>query len=368
MKVVTAREQLLNAVQIVQRAVSVRNPMPILAGIKLEAIDGRIFLTATDLDMGIRCSFEAEITEPGACVLPARYISELVRRLPADLPVLINAEEGSSSVTIQYGQSETSINGYPAEEFPDFPIPTSPLVFDLPIEVLRSIVRQVVFAAANNENRPVFTGVLFELADGNLQVIATDTYRLAWRRLSLENYEQTLNIIIPAKTLTELIKIIEPEKTVNITVTPTQILFKTEDTWLISRLIEGQFPNYRQVIPQEYYTRVRLKTRDLAEATERASLLADDNSPVIKISLDQNILVVSVNNEAGRVHEEIPVFHEGESFQVAFNARYLNEALKAVGSEEINLEFTGPLSPGVIKPVGDQDYLSLLLPVRLRGA
>ncbi|MGI6492485.1 MAG: DNA polymerase III subunit beta [Pelotomaculum sp.] len=366
MKVVTAREQLLNAVQIVQRAVSVRNPMPILAGIRLEAVEDKIFLTATDLDMGIRCSFGAEVIEPGACVLPARYISELVRRLP-DLPVLINAEQDSSSVTIQYGQSETSINGYPAEEFPDFPIPTSPLVFDLPIEVLRGIVRQVVFAAANNENRPVFNGVFFELVDGNLQVIATDTYRLAWRKLALENYEQALNIIIPAKTLTELIKIIEPEKTVNITVTPNQILFKTEDTWLISRLIEGQFPNYKQVIPQEYYTRVRLKTRELVEATERASLLTDDNLPIIKISLEQNILVVSVNNEAGRVYEEIPVFQEGESFQVAFNARYLNDALKAVGSEEIHLEFTGPLSPGVIKPVGDQDYLSLLLPVRLRG-
>lgn len=367
MRVVASKEPLLNAVQIVQRAVSARNPLPILSGIRFEATENKIFLTATDLDMGIRCSFAAEVIEPGAAVLPARYVSELVRRLP-DVPVILNADQLTGSVTIQYGQSETSINGYPAEEFPDFPLPSGNLTFDLPVEILKGVVRQVVFAAANNENRPVFNGVLFELHDGNLQVIATDTYRLAWRRLPLENCEGIdINIIIPGKTLTELVKIIEPEKIVNITVTENQILFRADDTCLISRLIDGQFPNYKQVIPQTHLTRVRLKTKELAEATERASLLTKDGSPIVKMSLEQNTLVVSVNTEAGRVHEEIPVFQEGETFQVAFNARYLGDVLKAMGSEEIIMELTGPLSPGVLRPVDDKEYLSLLLPVRLRG-
>ncbi|MDD4237732.1 MAG: DNA polymerase III subunit beta [Desulfotomaculaceae bacterium] len=367
MRVVAAKEQLLNAVQIVQRAVSVRNPLPILSGIRFEAVENKIFLTATDLDMGIRCSFAAEVIEPGAAVLPAKYVSELVRRLP-DVPVLLSAEPINGSVTIQYGQSETSINGYPAEEFPDFPIPSGDLTFDLPVEVLKGIVKQVVFAAANNENRPVFNGVLFELHDGSLQVIATDTYRLAWRRLPLENCEKIdINIIIPGKTLIELVKIIEPEKIVNITVTENQILFRADDTCLISRLIDGQFPNYKQVIPQTHLTKVRLKTKELAEATERASLLTKDGSPIVKMSLEQNTLIVSVNTEVGRVHEEIPVFQEGEPFEVAFNARYLGDVLKAMGSEEIIMELTGPLSPGVLRPVDDQEYLSLLLPVRLRG-
>jgi DNA polymerase-3 subunit beta len=367
MKVVAAKEQLLNAVQIVQRAVTIRSPLPILSGIKFEAVDNKIFLTATDLDMGIRCSFTTEVIEPGAAVIPARYISELVRRLP-DIPILLSAEPVSGAVTIQYGQSETSINGFPAEEFPDFPIPSGDLTFDLPVEVLREMVRQVAFATANNENRPVFNGVLFELDDGNLQVVATDTYRLAWRKLILQNSGNiNLNIIIPGKTLTELVKIIEPEKVVNITVTENQILFKADDICLVSRLIDGQFPNYKQVIPQEYHTRIRFKTKELAEATERASLLTKDSSPVVKMSLEENTLVVSVNTEAGRVHEEIPVFQEGEPFQVAFNARYLGDGLKAMGSEEIIMELTGPLSPGVLKPVDNQDYLSLLLPVRLRG-
>jgi DNA polymerase-3 subunit beta len=318
--------------------------------------------------MGIRCSFEAEVIEPGAAVLPARYISELVRRLP-DVPVLLSSEPLTGSVTIQYGQSETSINGYPAEEFPDFPLPSGDITFDLPVEVLKSIVRQVVFAVANNENRPVFNGVLFELKDGKLEVVATDTYRLAWRSLSLENCKRNnINIIIPGKTLTELVKIIEPEKTVNITVTENQILFRADDTCLISRLIDGKFPNYKQVIPQNYLTMVRLKTKELAESTERASLLTKEGSPIVKMSLEQNTLVVSVNTEAGRVHEEIPVFYEGEPFQVAFNARYLGDVLKAVGSEEIIMELTGPLSPGIFRPVDDQKYLSLLLPVRLREA
>lgn len=366
MRVIATKEQLVNAVQIVQRAVSVRNPLPILSGIRFEAVENKIFLTATDLDMGIRCSFAAEVIEPGAAVLPARYVSELVRRLP-DVPVFLSAETTTGSVTIQYGQSETSINGYPAEEFPDFPLPNGDLTFDLPVEVLKGVVKQVVFAVANNENRPVFNGVLFELKDGNLQVIATDTYRLAWRRLPLENCEKIdINIIIPGKTLIELVKIIEPEKIVNITVTENQILFRADDTCLISRLIDGQFPNYKQVIPNNYLTRIRLKTKELAEATERASLLTKDGSPIVKMSLEQNKLVVSVNTEVGRVHEEIPVFQEGEPFQVAFNARYLGDVLKAMGSEEISMELTGPLSPGVLRPVDDKEYLSLLLPVRLR--
>ena len=368
MKIVTSKEVLNNAIQLVQRAVSLKNPLPILAGIKFETRDDHVFLTATDLDIGIRCSFQAEIIEQGNAVLPAKYVGELVRRLP-EVPVFIEADLDTGGVTIKYGQSETRINGYPPEEFPELPLPEGLDTFTLPGELIKEIIKQVVFAAGNDENRPVFMGVLFELNENELQVAATDTYCLAWRRVILENSGDTaINLIIPGKTLNELSRIISGnDQPIEVTVTKNQILFVAGNVWLISRLIEGEFPKYKQVIPKDYVLKVRLKTKELLDAAERASLLAREGSPVIKFDISGNILIVSAYSEAGRVHEELPVFQEGEPLQIAFNARYLGDVLKAVGSEEIIIEFTGPLSPGIIKPAGEKEYLSLLLPVRLRG-
>ncbi len=367
MKFACDKENLLTAVQIVQRAVSLKNPLPILGGIKFETENERVVLSATDLEMGIRCSFNAEITESGSSVLPAKVISELIRRLP-DLPIFIESDSLTGSTTVKYGQSEASINGYPVEEFPDFPMPESEIKFILPGAVLKDMVRQVVYAAATDENRPVFTGVLLEAGGGEMSMVATDTHRLAWRKINLEEYQDlNINLIIPGKTLNELVKISgSAEQNIQITVTENQVLFNNGDVCLISRLIGGQFPNYRQVIPGEYISRIRVSTRELAEATERAALLTRDGSPIIRLKISDNTLVVSVNTEAGRVREEIPIYQEGEPLQFAFNARYLSDALKMIGSEDVNIEFTGPLSPGILRPVSDIEYLSLLLPVRLR--
>ena len=367
MKFVSNKERLIDAIQVVQRAVSLKNPLPILSGIKFETIDSRVSLTATDLDIGIRCSFPAEILEPGAAVLPAKYIGDLVRRLP-DLPVFFELDRDTGGVTVRYGQSEAVINGFPAEEFPEFPIPESEINFGVTEAVLKEVIKQVVYAAGTDENRPIYTGVFFEINGGFAQVVATDTHRLAWRRLPLDNCENIdINFLIPGKTLNELSKIIsEADRPVKVTVAETRALFATDDICLISRLIDGKFPNYRHVIPGEHIAKVRLRTRDLAEATERASFLARDGSPVVKLDIGENSLVVSINTEAGRVREEMPIHLEGEPVQIAFNARYLGDVLKVIGSEEMIMEFTGPLSPGIVRPAGDKEYFSLILPVRLR--
>ena len=222
MKILTNKEILNNAVQLVQRAVSIKNPLPILAGIKFETRENQVILTATDLDIGIRCSFPAEVIVQGTTVLPAKYICELFRRLP-ELPIFIEADAATGSVTIQYGQSETRINGYPPEEFPELPLPEGINSFTLPGELLKEIIRQVVFATGNDENRPVFMGVLFEINGSELQVVATDTYRLAWRKVIIENCEETaINLIIPGKTLNELLKIIGINEQIEVTVTKTK--------------------------------------------------------------------------------------------------------------------------------------------------
>lgn len=361
------KEELLNAVQIVQRAVSLKNPLPILSGIKFEAMEGSVNISATDLELGISCSFPAEVIEQGKAVLPAKVITELIRRFP-DVTIFFRSDPLNGSVTVQYGQSEASINGYPVEEFPDFPLPSGETKFSIAGEILREVINQVIYAAAKDENRPLYTGVLFEISNGEINIVATDTHRLAWRKILIENNSDlNINLIIPGKTLNELTRAAGlSDEPLQVTVAENQVIFNTENVCLISRLIGGNFPNYRQVIPKEYISRVRLRARDLAEAAERAALLTRDGSPVIKISIGDNILVVSVNTEAGRVREEMPVFQEGENLHFAFNARYLSDALKAIGTEEVVLEFTGPLSPVIIKPVGEMEYLSLLLPVRLR--
>ncbi|KUK81642.1 MAG: DNA polymerase III subunit beta, partial [Pelotomaculum thermopropionicum] len=334
MKFIADRDNLLHALQLVQRAVSPKNPMPILSGIKFEVSKDRIFLSATDLNVGIKCSLPVEVLSPGAAVLPARYIIDLIRRLPG-LPAIIESDEITGSVRIKYGQSEAVINGFPVEEFPEVSLSDSKVNLSISEKNLKDIVRQVVFAASSDENRPVYNGVLFEIYGRQVVAVATDTHRLAWRRFSIENQENIdIKLIIPGKTLNDLVKIIgNSEDNIKITANDKKVYFISNGIFLVSRLIDGQFPNYQVVVPKEFTTRVTLKTSDLAEAAERASLLEKEGSPVININLQENVILLTANTEAGRLSEEIPVYREGEAIQIAFNARYLSEALKATESE-----------------------------------
>lgn len=367
MNFISSKEDLLFAVQTVQRAVSQKNPLPILSAIKFKTEEDKLMVTATDLEIGIQCLVKSEIIEDGSAVLPAKYIIELIRRLP-DVPIFIKSDPLKENVTVKYSHSETIINGFPVDEFPDFLLPDSNISFNIPEDIFKEAIKKVVFAVGTDENRPIFTGVLLEISDSQMQMAATDTHRLAWRKLKVENVEGTnIKTIIPGKTLNELSRIIgRPEKLVKITLTNNQVLFATEDVSFISRLISGEYPPFQQVIPQDPLSRVRLKTKDLVDAAERADLLNPEGSSVVKIKVQDHTMVVTVNAVAGRAYEEISVYQEGEPIHVAFNARYLVEMLKVAGSEEINIEFSGPLSPGLIRPVGEADYLSLLLPVRIR--
>ncbi|AEG58309.1 DNA polymerase III subunit beta [Desulforamulus ruminis] len=363
MKIICTRQNLIQGVTTAQRGVSPKNPLPILSGILLSAKDNQLELKATDLEMGIQCTVPANIQEEGSIVLPAKYLVEIVRRLP-DTPIQIETEQGINAV-IRYGQSEITINGFESEEFPAFPAPQGNDTFSLPEEELKEILRQILFATSNDENRPVFTGVLMEMSEGDLRLIATDTHRLALREEKVADIAGEKNIIIPGKALNELSRVIgAPDRKVDISLGDNQIIFSMEDTRLVSRLIEGQFPNYRQVIPQGHKTRLRIKTKDLLESLERASLLARVGTQIVRLSLETDKMIIFANTEVGRIHEEVPIYLEGEAMQISFNAVYLIDALRAIGSDNIYLDLTGPLSPGVLRPVDGDQYLSLVLPVR----
>ncbi|PHJ37784.1 DNA polymerase III subunit beta [Desulforamulus profundi] len=363
MKIICTRQNLIQGVSTAQRAVSAKNPLPVLSGILLTARDNRLELQATDLEMGIQCIIPCNVQEEGSIVLPAKYLGEIVRRLP-DAPIQIETTQSTNAV-ISYGQSEITINGFQAEEFPSFPNPQGKNSLALPEEELKEYLRQILFATSPDENRPVFTGVLMEIFDGQIRFVATDTHRLALRDVKTTAEVSDINVIIPGKTLNELARVIgAADKEVTISLGDKQVIFGMEDTLLISRLIEGQFPNYRQVIPQGYKTRVRVKTKDILEAVERASLLARVGTQIIRLNIEEEKIVISANTEVGKIHEEVPVYLQGEPMQIAFNALYLIDALRANGSENIYLDMSGPLSPGILRPVGGEDYLSLVLPVR----
>jgi len=363
MKIICTRQNLIQGVTTAQRGVSSKNPMPILSGILLSAKDNRLELQATDLEMGIQCSIPANIQEEGSIVLPAKYMGEIVRRLP-DAPIQIDTGQGTNAL-IRYGQSEIIINGFEADEFPAFPAPQRKNSLTLSEENLKEMLRQVLFATSVDENRPVFTGVLMEISNGSLKLVATDTHRLALRNEKIEQKADELSIIIPGKALNELARVIgTPDRQVELSFGENQIIFSMEDTCLISRLIEGQFPNYRQVIPNGYRTRLRMKTKELLEAIERASLLARVGTQIVRLTIEEEKIIISANTEVGRIHEEVSTFLDGETTSISFNAVYLIDALRSVGSENIYLDLSGPLSPGILRPVEADNYISLILPVR----
>jgi len=371
MKFLVEQNELLGGLQVVQRAISSRSTLPILSGIYLSCEHNLLRLRATDLEIGIECTIPVQSEIEGETVLPARYFVEIIKRLP-DIPLTIERSEGNL-VTIKYGSSEIQLNQFNAEEFP--PLPEIEEIHSITInaDLFINAIRQVSIAASHDTSRPIFTGILLEVDQNNtLKLVATDTHRLAYREIMLSNASvNNFSCIIPSRTLGEISKIFRPEDNfIEISFAENQVLFKVESTVLVSRLIEGQFPNYNQVIPTSYTSRVRILTRDLLNSAERASLLARDEfknrSNVIKLNISgNNLTITSQSAEIGNLHEELPIYLEGESAEIAFNARYLIDVLKVIDQEEINLDLTGSLSPGIIRPTDDPHVLFLVLPIRI---
>ena len=397
MKINTAKENLMYGVQMAQRAVTTRNPLPILSGILFQTKNNTLKVMATDLEIGIKCNIAVTTIEEGSIVIPAKYITDIVRKLP-DVPIDINIDKNNNTVVIKYSSSaeysvnEVKLKGFSAEEFPSFPITEdkTEITIDISIVVLKEILRQVLFATSSNENKPVFTGVLFKVENNTLILVATDTHRLALRRISLPELvvQDDISVIIPGRTLSELLRIINNTEafqssgesdTVKIAIGSNQALFVLKDTILVSRLIEGNFPVYEQVIPKEYKSRLKLKTKELLASIERAALLTKSGNQIIKLNTQptelsnhkQDLLSITANTEDGAIHEEIKIYLEGEPIQIAFNAGYLTDILRTISAEEIYFELNGSLSPGVIKPIAvensvkeTENYIVLVLPVR----
>lgn len=376
MKFTVERNQLLKSVQDVMKAISSRTAIPILTGMKIETKDSGILLTGSDSDISIESFIPKEDDEhvfieniePGSIVLQARYFSEIVRKLPEDT-IELEADE-NLQVTIRSGNAEFNLNGQDANEYPLLPQVEADNSFELPIDLLKDVIKQTAFAVSTMETRPILTGVNVKLENKRLHFTATDSHRLASREIPIsETNVEFQSVVIPGKSLNELAKILEDtEEEIDISVTDNQILFRTKNLNFLSRLLDGNYPETSRLIPDESKTTLALKTRDLLQTIDRASLLAkEDRNNVVKLStVEGNTIEITSNSpEIGHVAEQLIVDQiDGEELNISFSAKYMMDALRAIECDEVKIQFTGAMRPFILRPANDDPIIQLILPVR----
>lgn len=376
MKFEIMRDHLLAGLNDVMKAVSSKTTVPILTGIKIDVSNEGVSLTGSDQDITIQTFIPAEengeqimtITTTGSIVLQARMFNEIVRKLPTN-DVEIEVTNGFATY-IRSGKSEFHLIGQDAVEYPQLPEISADQQFTIPADLLKSIIRETVFAVATSESRPVLTGVNWHIQDDELICVATDSHRLARRKTKLEQLPSGVsNVVIPGKSLNELNKILEDSTNpVQIVMTNQQVLFKANNMLFFSRLLEGNYPDTSRLIPENYQTNVILDGKSLLQAIDRASLLArEDRNNVVRFeTLEGNMIEISSNSpEIGKVQEQIQVGTlEGETLKISFSAKYMMEALKAIDGQDVIIQFTGAMRPFILRSVHDDAILQLILPVR----
>ena len=376
MKFTIVRDKLIAALNDVMKAVSSKTTIPILTGIKIDATNEGIYLTGSDADITIQTFIPAEedgmelinVTTTGSIVLQARMFNEIVRKLPTN-EVEIEITSGFAT-DIRSGKSAFHLIGLDASEYPLLPEVNADKQFSMPADLLKSIIRETVFAVATSESRPVLTGVNWNIQNGELICVATDSHRLARRKTQLEQLpEEVTSVVIPGKSLNELNKILEDSTNpIQVVMTNQQVLFKTDNMLFFSRLLEGNYPDTSRLIPEDYKTNVTINGKALLQAIDRASLLArDDRNNVVRFeTFETNLVEISSNSpEIGKVQEQIEVETvEGETLKISFSAKYMMEALKAIDGQDVIIQFTGAMRPFILKSAIDDAILQLILPVR----
>jgi DNA polymerase-3 subunit beta len=376
MKFEIMRHRLIEGLNDVMKAVSSKTTIPILTGIKIEVTEEGLRLTGSDSDITIQTFIKTEengeqvirVIEEGSIVLQARMFNEIIRKLPTNDVELEVTEHYQTH--IRSGKSEFHLIGLDASEYPLVPEIQDDRQFVIPADLLKSIVRETVFAISTSESRPILTGVHWRVKNGELVCVATDSHRLARRKTILEQMpEGEYSVVIPGKSLNELSKIIgDSSEPVHIVMTNQQVLFKTSAVYFYSRLLEGTYPDTSRLIPNEFNTNVTIDGKALFQAIDRASLLAREvsNNIVRFTSLKDNVVEISSSSaEIGKVEEEIQTtLIEGEELNISFSAKYMMDALKAVGGEDVKVQFIGAMRPFILNSVHDDAVLQLIVPVR----
>ncbi len=363
MKFSVSKEKLLAGLQTVQNVVSTRTTLPILSNVLLQADGDQVRLTTTDLDVGVSGAITAQIEKPGATTLPARRLANIVRELPA---AEIQIEVDSKNVaSIRCCQSFFKILGLPEEEFPPLPKFDDTRTFTISQQLLRDALKKTSYAISTDETRYVLNGILFSFKENKLTLVATDGRRLALVDLEIEfPRSQEVDIIVPTKAVTELGRLLGDEGDVRLSVGENQVAFQIGDTLLASKLIEGNYPNYRQVIPGEAKERVTLERELFFNAVHRVSLLSSEKSNSVKLIFTKNNIEIAANTpDVGEARESLAVAYKGREFSIAFNPEFLQAPLRALPNDEVYLDLIDEMSPGVIKI--QSPFLYVLMPMRI---
>lgn len=363
MKFKIEKSALLQGLQTVQNIVSMRSTLPILTNVLVKAEKNGLFLTTTDLDVSVRCSIEAEVAKTGASTLPARKLTSIVRELPEGA---VEVEIDDKDVaTLECNASYFKIIGLSEDEFPPVPAPEGKYCYHLDQGAFREMLRKTSYAASTDETRFVLNGVLLSFKGGKLTTVATDGRRLALVEQEVEfPKEAETEVVLPTKAVTELLHILGEEGELRIYPKDSQIIFEFNGVMLASKLVEGTYPNYRQVIPNQSEQHIVIERESLLTAMRRVALLSNDKSNATKLTFAKNNLIVSISTpDVGEARETVPIKYTGKELTVAFNADYMIDPLRNLTTDEVYLELTDDLSPGVLKC--EQPFLYVLMPMRI---
>ena len=371
MKLVCEKDNILKALNSVTKAVATKTTMPILEGILIQTNDNEVKFTTYDLEIGIEYVTNCEVKEQGATVVNAIMFSEIIRRLP-DAEIKITLDE-KNLLVIECEGSLYKLATMNPEEFPELPQISIENSIEMEQNSLKDMIRKTIFAVSTEENRPIFTGCLFEIKNNKLNVVAVDGFRLAWKSKFLQNKINDFSAVIPGRTLNEINKIIlDSYDTIKIGVAKNQALFEMENCKIVTRLLDGEFLNYSSVIPENWETRIRVDRSSLQNCFERISLISSssiekEKKYPVKVNVDIGKVTISCTNQTGDAKEEMYVTTEGKNLEAGFNPKYFLDALRAIDDQEVFVDFGTSISPCIIRPVEEGgDYIYMVLPIRMK--
>jgi DNA polymerase III subunit beta len=365
LRITCAKDELAQALGVVSRALSTRTSVQILSGILLEARAGELHLAATDMELSLRASLTAQIEGDGSIVLPGKTLVDIARLLPGD-EVTIEHKPAESVVHVTAGTASYTLNTYNPEDFPRLPELEAVSTFSVERESLLETIQRVARAASRDESRPVLTGVLVQFGGGKLTMAATDSYRLAVKETTFSGTVPDLEAIVPGRALQELARVAGSGDEVEIGVQENQVLFSTDGVWLTTRRIDGQFPNYRQLLPESFEHELTLPRVELLEVIRRASVMIQRATPLQLRFAEGELTVIARTHEVGESQESLPVAYTGDVLEIGFNADFLRDGLELLDSDDVRVKLISPLRPAVIQGEGD-DFTYLVMPIRLPG-
>jgi DNA polymerase-3 subunit beta len=365
LRITVSKDELAQRLALVARGVSTRTAVLVLGGIRLQAESGRLHLAATDMELSLRASLDASVDGEGEVVVPGRLLLDIARSLPSD-EVVVEHRAEEAVVAVTAGGASYRLHTYSAEDFPRLPEVELAQLYAIDRDALIETVARVGRSASRDESRPVLTGILVRFEPGKVVMAATDSYRLAVKETAVTGSLPELEAIIPARALQEISRLAAGTDEVQLGLLENHVVFGAEGAWLTTRRIDGQFPNYRQLLPEEFEHELTLPREELLEVVRRVSLMAQRNSPLRLRFADGELAISAVTQDVGEARESLPVAYTADAMEIGFNAEFLREGLESVETDSVKLKLISPLRPAVLEGEAD-DFTYLIMPIRLAG-